>query len=69
MFAAHGGEPSGADGPPRPVRDAEPPATGFEEVVLEDPAEALKRARAEAEVAARDAEGVTRSTAGPVVDG
>ncbi|MFD0481038.1 SPFH domain-containing protein [Kineococcus sp. GCM10028916] len=65
MFTAHGGDSSGSDGStgaraPRPA--APEPTTGFDEVVLEDPAQALKRAREEAAGAARDAEGVTRET-------
>ena len=65
MFAAHGGDSSGSDGARRPERESPPAAqTGFEEVVLEDPAQALQRARAEAAEAARDAEGVTRDLRG-----
>jgi hypothetical protein len=67
MFAAHGSDANGANGSadgtaPRP--EGEAPGTGFEEVVLEDPGEALKRAREEAADASRDAEGVTRDVSG-----
>ncbi|MEZ0165195.1 SPFH domain-containing protein [Kineococcus sp. LSe6-4] len=64
MFSAHGG-PDGGDGAsPRRRDDAreggETHDAGLPEVVLEDPAEALKRAREEAAGATRDAEGATR---------
>jgi regulator of protease activity HflC (stomatin/prohibitin superfamily) len=62
MFAAHGGP--AAEAPRR--REAQDGGdghdTGLPDVVLEDPAEALKRAREEAAGAARDAEGATRLT-------
>ncbi|MEZ0492886.1 SPFH domain-containing protein [Kineococcus sp. TBRC 1896] len=68
MFSAHGGADGGAGGAggdgdaPRRRADREdaPHDTGLPDVVLEDPAEALKRAREEAAGATRDAEGATR---------
>ncbi|WP_432519406.1 SPFH domain-containing protein [Kineococcus sp. SYSU DK006] len=72
MFAAHGdgaGQGGGASaaGAARAPRPAPEPATHFEEVVLEDPEEALRRAREEAAGASRDAEETTRiSGQGPV---
>ena len=69
MFDAHGGGSSGSERTRRPERESAPaPETGLDEVVLEDPGEALKRARAEAAGAARDAEGVTRDLRGTGMD-
>ncbi|WP_432495017.1 SPFH domain-containing protein [Kineococcus auxinigenes] len=74
MFNAHGGGSGdgaqagaggGQDGAaPRRRREGDAPPAGFEEPVLEDPAEALNRARAEAAGATRDAEGATRRVSG-----
>ncbi|WP_432482061.1 SPFH domain-containing protein [Kineococcus esterisolvens] len=73
MFAAHGetgnGGGDGAQGDRAPARRRRPrdeaPAPGFEEPVLEDPSEALNRARAEAAGATAAAEGATRRVSGP----
>ncbi|GAB3468922.1 SPFH domain-containing protein [Kineococcus endophyticus] len=64
MFSAHGG-PDAAAPRRREAQDGDSAHdaahdAGLPDVVLEDPAEALKRAREEAAGAARDAEGATR---------
>ncbi|GAA0289133.1 SPFH domain-containing protein [Kineococcus aurantiacus] len=58
MFSAVQTDPSGASRAQRPAPEEHD--TGLPDVVLEDPAEALKRAREEAAGATRDAEGATR---------
>ncbi|WP_432573757.1 SPFH domain-containing protein [Kineococcus sp. SYSU DK005] len=65
MFEAHGGADGG--GPARRARDGEEHhhVPDFEEPVLEDPSEALHRARAEAAGASAAAEGATRTLNGP----
>ena len=67
MFNAHGGAaqaPSPQERDGRPAARGSVPVPGFEVPVLEDPAEALQRARAEAAGATRAAEGAQRTATG-----